>query len=254
MSYLNKLFFVAALSMLFFAACETESVDGGDTTTMKKLKTMTFSNGQTVSFTWDGELLTNIRYDVVEAGSPYSFNFTFTYGDLKPIRMVCDDEEEGFSCDYVWENGLLIKQVMNEDDETTIVNYIYDGGKISKVVVEGEVNYFFSWTGDNVSDIQIKGIGYDYVDSWSLTYDSHTNPIYVPTFGVDMIGSDWFDVFLMPWSVNNITSIRNVWNEDGYEGEETTTYTYTYDSDGYPLTLTSNGSGDDVVVVTYEYE
>lgn len=242
---------------LFFSSCSDDSTPGeGGSTTSKncKITKSTDDDGETSTYTYDGDNL--VKIETKDDFGTYTTIFVYENGKLKQV-----EEDMSTIFELVWSGDVVTRVNMKDYDDKELYGYIIykrSGGKLNQVDVY-EVNeapesdsiverYDITYNGSNVSKVEIQergDAGLESTGSISVTgVDDKNNPYYMmPT----LFTSDYDDVSVL--NKNNITSASLITPF----GPLPFSVAYEYNADGYPTKSTSSALGE-TTVSTHTYD
>lgn len=246
---------LVAGSLLFTACNDDGGVGGGDSTAKTcKVSVVTDSDGETTTFTFDGNNLVKI---VTKDGSDtYTTNFIYENGKL--IRVE-EDESTSYVLNYQGDDVNRVNITDYVDNELYgYILYNYANGKVSKIDVYESYEapekdtlverYEITYNGNNIKQVDISELGDDgnLEQSGSAqlnSVDDKMNPFYkLPV----MFSSDYDDISVL--NQNNMTSVSLVTPF----GPLPLTFSYEYNEHGYPTTIISTSLGEsDTTTLTY---
>lgn len=188
-----------------------------------------------IKFTYDGKFLSAIECN--QQGFRAS-KITFEHDGKKIKSMKVVSYYEDFDEEKVL-SLVLGKQMASTITRISKMNAV---AKKSAKAEEDFMTYNFTWDGDNISTMEIKGWITATID---YQYDNKKNPYY-HLYSTEMIEGSEFGMINL--SKNNITSATLKINFMGMSETETVEFEYTYENK-YPATCTSR-----VPVQGYSYE
>jgi len=231
---------------MFFTACNDDTdPDGGDTTSCK-ITTVTDSDGEVTTYTWDGDQL--VKITIKDSTDTYITNFTYANGKLTRVEQ---DQNTTFEIIYTGDDVTRVNERDYLDNELyNYYTYTYSGGNLSRLDVY-EVNeapesdslieqYDLTFNGDNLSKVDMKELGdggkLESLGSIQVTStDDKMNPFYMmPT-----LFSDDYDDFSV-LGKNNITAMSLVTPF----GPLPFAISYEYNAEGYPVKVTTSALGE----------
>ena len=246
-------------SMLVFSACTDDTVDpaGGGSTTTKtcKVTKTTDSDGDAVTYTYDGDNLVKV---VESDGYSYDYNYvngelteivedlgivktnykiTYTDGKVSKVSLYYGADLDGYF-DVTWNAdgtlNIVEEYVVDDPDEQLYrsLAYSYADGRISTIKEITDAN----------EDGELTEADDDVINYNILVVDNKKNPFYgLPTYLIDF--------------TDMLALTKNNMNAASLESEGITipvSVTYEYDENDYPSRAVAFAFGDSTVTdMTY---
>lgn len=220
-------------------------------------------------YTYSGNSVSSLQFQVVDNTSTTTSNFTYTYdgsGRLTQVALVGTPQASDMASATITYSGTstypsVVKATLG-DGSYNQTTYTYNS---TQQVTQSVSNYFdassntttssyqtFSYpntTTMNYSTVEnypgLPADGKASVATFEYTYDTKSNPL----SGYDLVGATFS-------TTNNVLTYKATSHTDSGDFSSTTTYTYLYNSKGYPTKKTypfTNLDPNSTVTITFSY-